>query len=446
MVWMRVRSDPEITTSPKKKKNKKKNQPIQRPENELNSKIKIIPEESTNNMNNVEEKPKVNEKQKTEEKVKNIRANDSSRNTSKHNVSPSPVVIKKPPVSEDIENIEKEKSPVIEEKEEKSKIDEGVQVDDLPTDFIKEEESSHPKATDLSDDEIPEWANEEITHGNLNDDYTDMVTASADIFSSRAETPASTSSQSSLSMIRTRKSDTDFTTDDTEHSRATGELRNRRQKTSRSKKKDKDKETKRYLDMMTKKFRETLEEALRKGEKPAELDIPKPPPKQEENLSWPLSMYDQNQMPPMMNMQQMYMHYINQWNQYQAAFGSRPYGYYEPMLDTLYEGSNTAPASRGFSSDPPPQPAGNQVNSFHSTQLGPIGARPNTQTNTREEPFSSLLPSTSDGSSLLGSTSGNSRQYNLFTGDDPIWQPLLDDLRSSTSNDWPDLKDSKSKE
>ena len=439
---MRVRSDPEITTTPKKKKSKKKHQPIPRPENELNSKIKIIPEESKEVVNDAEEKPKINETQKIEEKTKSIRVSKSPRHKNKHNVSPNPVMVKSPPILEEAENIKKENSPSIEEKEETTKKDEGIQVENLPSDIAKEEDSNL-KVENLSDDDMPEWANEDISSGNLNDDYSEMVTASADIFSSRADTPASTSSQSSLSMMKSRKSDTDFTTDDTEHSRTTGDVRYRRQKTSRSKKKDKDKETKRYLDMMTKKFRETLEEALRKGDKPPELSASEPPPKQEENLSWPLSVYDQNQMPPMMNMQQMYMHYINQWNQYQATFGSRPYGYYEPMLDTLYEHSNNRTATRGFASDPPSQSVADQVSSLHNSQLGPIGARPNTQTNNREEPFSSLPSPPSENSSLLGATPGNSRQYNLFTGDDPIWQPLLEDLRSPTSNDWPDLKNTK---
>lgn len=75
----------------------------------------------------------------------------------------------------------------------------------------------------------PEWADEQVNGDNYDAEYSEMVQATAEVFSSRAETPASSSSQSSappqISFTRNAprkpvgRSESELTTDETDASR-----------------------------------------------------------------------------------------------------------------------------------------------------------------------------------------------------------------------------------
>lgn len=220
---------------------------------------------------------------------------------------------------------------------------------------------------------------------------------------------------------------------------------------------------------MTKRYREQLEQAMKNRE--AEKTIyDHAYGNQDTNLSWPMAMIEQQNM----YMQQMYYAQNMQqfgWNpmnypyaqqhpqqphrQPSASNVRNVYGYYEPFLDPLYENRETRGSPPGFSSDSSSQP------SFqNSQQLGPIGppvSKPKPiskpvksiadpppvtiQSNTNV--FAPLFPPPQNESTGASSSSdmgaGSSRQYSLFSNNDPIWQPLLEDVETPKFSGWPEL-------
>ena len=202
---------------------------------------------------------------------------------------------------------------------------------------------------------------------------------------------------------------------------------------------------------MTKQYREQLEKAMKKRE--AEKTIyDQGYGGHENNLSWP--MMEQQQM----YMQQVFLHNMQQygWNSmnfpmYSQPPPPRPFGYYEPFLDPLYENREVTRASPpGFSSDSSSQP------SFQNSQLGPIGppgpiskppsrtSDPSVAPSDASDVFAPLFPSGGDAvvPTMPPSSSseiGAPRNYSLFSNNDPIWQPLLESEETPKVTGWPVL-------
>uniref|UniRef100_A0A7E4ULZ0 TMEM131_like domain-containing protein n=1 Tax=Panagrellus redivivus TaxID=6233 RepID=A0A7E4ULZ0_PANRE len=495
-VWMAVRSEPEVTEASRKRKNKKQKPVAVAPplppakeakplfstiNNKLDVRRPILENRRNSTTENAQKEMEMRSRKPTktsEEDKRSETASTAKKSRKQKSPREAPVATNrsasavKPNLFE--ETIEEttetpaettyclKTSPTIDIKsatnvvtesvvhKEIAQAEETIVTEDAPEVFQKDE-------VEVSESEVvPEWADAEIVARDNDVDFANLVSASADVFGSRPPSPGSTSSLSSAAQRRNvtvpqqaTASESESDSDESEIPRP-NQKRSRRPRT-RDRKSKLPADVRNYIDLMTKKFRENLVAAFTERSRQAE---------ESEQQSWPLSMVDQSSAPPSF-MNTYYAQQMASWNAMRQQYQNQYHDAYNQYMSPYMDNKNTRLNS--YSQNTSAMPSNPEP--VRSNPLGPIGSaveapRQNvSHSNNAVEsdswlsfygyptgapsPPPATVPSRSSDYSPFNpfpttSTTPDNRQYSLFN-QDPVWQPLHEDMSLPRESAWPDL-------